>query len=101
MSRGHAPKFAKRYAELGDAIVAATRRYVDEVRSGAFPSAEQSYKPNRADESGPRAALSSTKPPRKLTRAQLLLPSLIVNAERVVPPKELAPESVSELSFFT
>ncbi len=56
MSRGHAPKFAKRYAELGDAIVAATRRYVDEVRSGAFPSAEQSYKPNRADESGPRVS---------------------------------------------
>ncbi len=56
MSRGHAPKFAKRYAELGDAIVAATRRYVDEVRSGAFPSAEQSYKPNRSDESGPRVA---------------------------------------------
>ncbi|HEY8089270.1 MAG TPA: 3-methyl-2-oxobutanoate hydroxymethyltransferase, partial [Polyangiaceae bacterium] len=54
MSRGHSPKFAKRYAELGDAIVAATRRYVDEVQSGAFPSAEHSYKPNRDPESGPR-----------------------------------------------
>ena len=54
MSRGHSPKFAKRYAELGDAIVAATRRYVDEVQSGAFPSAEHSYKPNREPESGPR-----------------------------------------------
>jgi 3-methyl-2-oxobutanoate hydroxymethyltransferase len=54
MSRGHAPRFAKRYAELGDAIVAATRRYIDEVRSGEFPSAEQCYKPNRSDESGPR-----------------------------------------------
>jgi 3-methyl-2-oxobutanoate hydroxymethyltransferase len=56
MSRGHAPKFAKRYAELGDAIVAATKRYVDEVRSGAFPAAAQSYKPNSADESGPRVS---------------------------------------------
>jgi 3-methyl-2-oxobutanoate hydroxymethyltransferase len=56
MSRGHAPKFAKHYAELGDAIVAATRRYVDEVRSGAFPAAAQSYKPNSADESGPRVS---------------------------------------------
>jgi 3-methyl-2-oxobutanoate hydroxymethyltransferase len=58
MSRGHTPKFAKRYAEVGDAIVAATRRYVDEVRAGVFPSDEQSYKPNRArnDESGPRMA---------------------------------------------
>lgn len=56
MSRGHAPKFAKRYAELGDAIVAATRRYVDEVQSGAFPAAEHSYKPNRDTESGSRLA---------------------------------------------
>lgn len=56
MSRGHAPKFAKRYADVGDAIVQATRRYIDEVREGAFPSADQSYKPNRADESGPRMA---------------------------------------------
>ncbi|MGH7297618.1 MAG: 3-methyl-2-oxobutanoate hydroxymethyltransferase, partial [Polyangiaceae bacterium] len=54
MNRGHSPKFAKRYAELGDAIVAATRRYVDEVQSGAFPAAEHSYKPNGAAESGPR-----------------------------------------------
>jgi 3-methyl-2-oxobutanoate hydroxymethyltransferase len=54
MNRGHAPKFAKQYAQLGDAIVAATRRYVDEVQSGAFPAAEHSYKPNREAESGPR-----------------------------------------------
>ena len=50
MSRGHAPKFAKRYAELGDAIVDAAERYVAEVRSGAFPSAEHAFKPNRAEE---------------------------------------------------
>lgn len=45
MSRGHSPKFAKRFAELGDAIVGATQRYVDEVRSGAFPDAAHEYKP--------------------------------------------------------
>ena len=50
MSRGHAPKFAKRYAELGDAIVAAAASYVDEVRAGAFPAAEHTFKPNRSDE---------------------------------------------------
>jgi 3-methyl-2-oxobutanoate hydroxymethyltransferase len=50
MSRGHAPKFAKRFAEVGDAIVAATTRYVEEVRSGAFPAAEHAFKPNRSDE---------------------------------------------------
>jgi 3-methyl-2-oxobutanoate hydroxymethyltransferase len=47
MSRGHAPKFAKRYAELGDAIVAAVATYVGDVRSGAFPSHEHTYKPNQ------------------------------------------------------
>ncbi len=51
MSRGHAPKFAKRYAQVADMIVEATARYVAEVRSGAFPSTEHTFKPNRADES--------------------------------------------------
>jgi 3-methyl-2-oxobutanoate hydroxymethyltransferase len=58
LSRGHVPKFAKRYAELGDAVVAATRRYVAEVQSGAFPSPEHTYKPNAAtaEESGRRVS---------------------------------------------
>jgi 3-methyl-2-oxobutanoate hydroxymethyltransferase len=46
MSRGHRPKFAKRFAELGDEIVAATRSYVSEVRGGVFPGPEHTYKPN-------------------------------------------------------
>jgi 3-methyl-2-oxobutanoate hydroxymethyltransferase len=50
MSRGHAPKFAKHFAEIGDAIVEATARYVADVRSGAFPSAEHSFKPNHIDD---------------------------------------------------
>jgi 3-methyl-2-oxobutanoate hydroxymethyltransferase len=53
MTRDHAPKFAKRYAELGDAIVDAVKLYVAEVRGGAFPAPEHAYKANRADESGP------------------------------------------------
>jgi 3-methyl-2-oxobutanoate hydroxymethyltransferase len=52
MVRGHQPKFAKRFAELGDAIVDATRRYVDEVQHGVFPDADHSYKPNAPKESG-------------------------------------------------
>jgi 3-methyl-2-oxobutanoate hydroxymethyltransferase len=43
MFRGIRPKFVKRYAELGDAVVEATRAYVDEVRSGAFPSEAHSF----------------------------------------------------------
>jgi 3-methyl-2-oxobutanoate hydroxymethyltransferase len=54
MSSGHDPKFAKRYAELGDAIVDAVKRYVGEVRSGAFPTAEHTYKPNRPGEGSPQ-----------------------------------------------
>jgi 3-methyl-2-oxobutanoate hydroxymethyltransferase len=37
------PKFVKRFAELGDAVVDATRRYVAEIRSSAFPGAEHSF----------------------------------------------------------
>jgi 3-methyl-2-oxobutanoate hydroxymethyltransferase len=46
MMRGHSPKFAKRYAQLGDEIVGAMREYVSEVRSRAFPTQAHSYKPN-------------------------------------------------------
>jgi 3-methyl-2-oxobutanoate hydroxymethyltransferase len=38
MTRDHAPRFARRYAEVGDMVIDAVRRYVDDVRSGAFPS---------------------------------------------------------------
>ena len=37
------PKFVKRFAELGTAVVEAMRLYVDEVQSGAFPSEEYSF----------------------------------------------------------
>ena len=43
MFRGLRPKFVKRYAELGDAIVEATRTYVEEVRNGTFPSEAHSF----------------------------------------------------------
>jgi 3-methyl-2-oxobutanoate hydroxymethyltransferase len=41
---GHAPRFVKRYAELGDVIVDALERYADEVRSGTFPEEQHTYK---------------------------------------------------------
>lgn len=46
LNRGHHPKFAKRFAELGDRVVQATRAYVDEVRAGTFPGPEHAYRPN-------------------------------------------------------
>lgn len=43
---GRTPKFAKRYAELGDSVVTAVRQYIDEVQGGLFPGPEHTYKPN-------------------------------------------------------
>lgn len=48
LARGHQPKFAKRFANLGDAAVEAIGAYVSEVRGGTFPGAAHSYKPNAA-----------------------------------------------------
>jgi 3-methyl-2-oxobutanoate hydroxymethyltransferase len=43
MFRDIQPKFVKRYAELGDAIVSATREYVADVQRGTFPEARHSF----------------------------------------------------------
>jgi 3-methyl-2-oxobutanoate hydroxymethyltransferase len=40
---GRAPRFAKRYAEIGTQIRAAIERYAADVRSGAFPAEEHTY----------------------------------------------------------
>lgn len=50
LSRGARPKFAKRFAELGDAAVAAFKEYVGDVQSGAFPDQDHTYKPNHQEE---------------------------------------------------
>ncbi len=40
---GHAPRFVKRYADLGSVIVDALSRYAEEVREGAFPEEQHTY----------------------------------------------------------
>ncbi len=40
---GHAPRFAKRYAEIKAQMVAGVAEYAAEVRQGAFPTAKHSY----------------------------------------------------------
>ena len=37
LTSGHVPSFVKQYAALNDTITAATREYVDDVRSGKYP----------------------------------------------------------------
>ena len=39
----HTPRFAKRYAELGRAAIAAAQQYAADVRAGSFPDAAASY----------------------------------------------------------
>jgi 3-methyl-2-oxobutanoate hydroxymethyltransferase len=41
---GHAPRFVKRYAALGDAITDALGRFAEDVRSGTFPEEQHTYK---------------------------------------------------------
>jgi 3-methyl-2-oxobutanoate hydroxymethyltransferase len=43
MYRGVSPRFVKHFAELGDAVEQATRRFVDEVRQGTFPGPEHVF----------------------------------------------------------
>jgi 3-methyl-2-oxobutanoate hydroxymethyltransferase len=40
---GRSPRFAKRYADIGDDIRAALERFGADVRSGAFPAEEHTY----------------------------------------------------------
>jgi 3-methyl-2-oxobutanoate hydroxymethyltransferase len=43
MTRSHVPKFATRYAEIHDQMVAGVRAYSEEVRSHQFPDADHVY----------------------------------------------------------
>lgn len=54
------PKFVKRFAEVGKAVVQATRAYVDEVGRGAFPAPEHSFGAPKALE--PAAEHTGAKP---------------------------------------
>lgn len=40
---GHQPKFVRKYADLKNVIAAALTNYVEEIRSGSFPSQQESY----------------------------------------------------------
>ncbi|MFO0759642.1 MAG: 3-methyl-2-oxobutanoate hydroxymethyltransferase [Byssovorax sp.] len=49
------PKFAKRFAEIGEQIIKATHEYVNEVGARTFPAAEHAFKAN-----GPRRPIPTT-----------------------------------------
>jgi 3-methyl-2-oxobutanoate hydroxymethyltransferase len=43
LTRGHVPRFVKRYAELSETILEALRRYAADVRSAEFPDDSHTY----------------------------------------------------------
>ena len=43
LTNGHTPKFARRYANLGEIIARAATEFRDDVHSGRFPSDDESY----------------------------------------------------------
>jgi 3-methyl-2-oxobutanoate hydroxymethyltransferase len=43
LSFGHTPKFARRYANVGEAMSRAVTAYAEDVRRGHFPADEESY----------------------------------------------------------
>jgi 3-methyl-2-oxobutanoate hydroxymethyltransferase len=43
ITQGHIPKFVKRYAEIGEAMVDGVSSFADEVRSRRFPAPEHTY----------------------------------------------------------
>jgi len=43
LSFGHKPKFARRYANVGEIISRAAAEYCRDVQQGIFPSDEESY----------------------------------------------------------
>jgi 3-methyl-2-oxobutanoate hydroxymethyltransferase len=59
MSRGPSPKFVKRYAAIGDAIIEATKAYAEDVRNGAFPGKEHTYKANESAAAGTKESQSA------------------------------------------
>jgi 3-methyl-2-oxobutanoate hydroxymethyltransferase len=43
LTRGHVPRFVKRYADLNQTILDALQRYAADVRSSAFPDETHTY----------------------------------------------------------
>ena len=52
LGEGAPPKFARRYARIGDEIAAAARRFASDVRDGSFPSEAEIYSAPAAVDGG-------------------------------------------------
>ena len=43
LGEGAPPRFVRRYANVGEEIAGAARRFIEDVRTGAFPSDSEIY----------------------------------------------------------
>ena len=44
MNTGHTPKFVKKFADVGALMRQGIKEYINETKSGEFPSEEYTYK---------------------------------------------------------
>jgi 3-methyl-2-oxobutanoate hydroxymethyltransferase len=67
-----APRFVRRYADVGSVVEKAFREYAEDVRTGRFPAPEHCYAPLPEDGGVERAATPSTPPaaPAQSSRAR-------------------------------
>ncbi len=90
MYRELSPKFVKRFAELGAAVVDATERYVSEVRDASFPAAEHGFSMAKADPGkSVRGATEAVYGPSGAPRLKAASPRKKAS-EKVLPSKETA-----------
>lgn len=47
LGRGRAPRFVRRFAQLGEDLLAAARTYANEVEAGTFPAAAESFEDSK------------------------------------------------------
>lgn len=59
ITEGKAAAFVKRFAEIGDAMVAGVAAYAGEVRAGSFPGPEHGYRPTAEALAAARAELEA------------------------------------------
>jgi len=71
LTEGLAPKFVRRYADVGSVIVEALARFVGDVRAGTFPSSGESYHASPAVTAAVRARSNHADPTKAKIMAQM------------------------------
>jgi len=84
------PKFVKRFAELGEAVLDATRAYVDEVREGTFPAEEHCFGVPKAKDASKTAAAPKAEPTQESGNKKSPPPGILISKLPAYGPSEEA-----------